>query len=68
MEQNRSLQIANLEVQIGFLQVEEKRLQSIISSTLTVPEYRAKAQAQLTQTLEKLEAAAREIARLKVEP
>jgi len=67
MEANRTLKITNLEVEIALLQVDERRLQSVIHSTLTAPELRTQAQIHLRQTLEKITAAIDEIARLESE-
>jgi uncharacterized phage infection (PIP) family protein YhgE len=64
MDQSRSLKIASLKVELGLLQKDEQRFQSIISLPLTAPELRVQAQASLSSTLEKIKRTVAEINRL----
>jgi hypothetical protein len=64
MQPTRNMKIANLEVTIILLQKEERRMQEIISSTLTAPEIRQQAQFQLGLTLAKIKDAADELTRI----
>jgi len=64
MEDGRTLQITNLQERISILQQEEERLKSIVSSTLTTPEFREQAQIGLGVVARMIEQSARELSHL----
>jgi hypothetical protein len=65
MDGSRTRRIAALDQEIALLQLEEKRLQSLISSIHTNTRRRVQAQHDLKVVLETLYLAAEEIARLR---
>lgn len=64
MEDNRSLRVANLELDLGLLRKDEQRLQSIIAYPDTSPEYREQAQRDLANCLKRIDETAKRIAEL----
>jgi hypothetical protein len=67
MKPTRNMKIANLEVRISLLQQQERRLRSIISSTLTAPELRERTKVELSSTLKRLTEEADELMRIQQE-
>ena len=65
MDATRKLRIASLEVAILLLQREEERLQSLLSSELTSPEYRQQTKIDLKAVLESMKTTADEIVQLR---
>jgi hypothetical protein len=67
MERTRSMKIVDLEMRIALLTQQERKLRSMISSTLTAPKLRNQRMVELTSTLKKLDETADELTRVQWE-
>lgn len=61
MNSNRDLERTNIQVLVGLWQQEERRLRSIITSSLTSPEVRNQAQERLAEVLKEIQSAGDEL-------